>query len=536
MLINSQVRLLLFIILILLIPSFLSFSQEAPILAVTDLVIDKKIENELAIPLTDKIREIFVNSNQYQVVDRNTINLVIEEQKFQLSDLVDEERTVKIGKLLGAQFIVTGNLAKIEELFTMSLRIIDVETGIIVSQVSGEIEGNLNELLKLTERLSNKIVGIEPISERIGSIYVDANMEESEVFLDGLRKGNIPLLIESIQKGYHIIEVKKENYYYKAEIAVIDRDVIEIKAELEILKGNIFIQTEPDKVDIFIDDQWYGQSPELIKNITTGVHKLYLVKDWYIKIDDFFEVKPYETKRIHKKLEKSGKLFIEIKQNVHEVDKISIKSNEEDIFPLEFVNSQSIDLTEGKYQLIINGLNINKIEKEILIDGGKVLNVQISPKYTQEYIEKQKAAEREKEKNQLIVNLKSLKTKRENYKTAGIITGGGAAVSTGNTILFYFLAKSQLDKYYTYYDLYEEETNSQKAIEYRNKAQDHYDRSKSFQTAEYIFIGTAILSAGLSTLFFILRPDKEEIDDLSIKISTYNQDRYNTEVKIIKRF
>ena len=56
----------------LILPTFQSFSQETPILAVTDISVDKRIESELSLPLTDRIREILVNSNQYQVIDRNT--------------------------------------------------------------------------------------------------------------------------------------------------------------------------------------------------------------------------------------------------------------------------------------------------------------------------------------------------------------------------------------------------------------------------------------------------------------------------------
>ncbi len=549
-------------------PSFQAFSQETPILAVTDISIDKRIESELAIPLTERIREIFVNSNQYKVIDRNTINLVIEEQKFQLSDLVDAERTVKIGKLLGAQFIVTGNLTKIENLNTMSLRIIDVETGVIVSQVSGEIDGGLNELLNLTEMLGNKIVGVKPISERIGSIYVSANMKDSDVFLDGIRKGKTPLLIEDVQKGYHLLEVKKDYYYYKAEIAVINRDIIEVNAVLEILKGNVFIQTDTDKVNIFIDNKGYGQTPKLIKNIIPGEHELILVKDWYMKVEESFEVMPYETTRIQINLVQVGNLFIEILDNAQNVDNITVVKDGvgEDIFLLDWAKrGMTKELPVGRYILKVDGTNIKKTEGEIYITRGKTLKVQITPEYTEEYIaeqetaekeriekekaiereraaakrerfEKEKAIEREKEKKVLTANLEKLKLRRVNYKTAGFVFGGGAAAFTGGTLLFYFLSRNQMDEYNTYYDLYEQETDTAKAIEYRNTAQDHLDRSRTLSTVEYVFLGSAILSAGISTYLFIRRPKEEDINRLEMQISTYSQDDFRIRTNLIKRF
>ncbi len=531
-------------------PSFQAFSQETPILAVTDISIDKNIKSELSLPLTDRIREIFVNSNQYQVIDRNTIILVIEEQKFQLSDLVDAERTVKIGKLLGAQFIVTGNLTKIENLNTMSLRIIDVETGVIVSQVSGEIDGGLNELFRLTEMLGNKIVGVKPISEKIGSIYVSSNMKDSDVFLDGNRKGKTPLIIENVQKGYHLLEVKKDYYYYKAEIAVMNRDIIEVDAVLEILKGNVFIQTDPDKVNIFIDKKGYGQTPKLIKNIISGEHELILVKDWYMKVEDSFEVAPYETTKIQIDLVQIGKLFIEILDKEHEVNTITVKKDGvgDDIFLLDLVKSGIVkELQVGRYILKVNGTNIKKTEGEIYIKGSKTLKVQITPEYTQEYIAKQEAAEKErlekekaiardKEKKALIANLEKLKLRRVNYKTAGFVFGGGAAAFTGGTLLFYFLSRNKMDEYDTYYDLYKQETDTAKAVEYRNTAHEHRNQSRTLSTVEYVFLGSAILSAGISIYLFIRRPKEDDINRLEMQISTYSHDDFRIQTNLIKRF
>ncbi len=173
--------------------------------------------------------------------------------------------------------------------------------------------------------------------------------------------------------------------------------------------------------------------------------------------------------------------------------------------------------------------------------------MRITPEYTEEYIAKQQAAERErlakekaiereKEKKVLMANLEKLQLRRVNYKTAGFIFGGGAAAFTGSTLLFYFLSRNQLDEYNTNYDLYEQETDTDKAIEYRNTAQDHLDRSRSFSTVEYVFLGSAILSAGISVYLFIRRPKEEDINRLEIQISTYSHDDFRIQTNLIKRF
>lgn len=51
-------------------------------------------------------------SNKFDVIERERIGLVIQEQKFQQTDMVDENSAVKLGKLLGADVIVTGNVTE----------------------------------------------------------------------------------------------------------------------------------------------------------------------------------------------------------------------------------------------------------------------------------------------------------------------------------------------------------------------------------------------------------------------------------------
>ena len=507
------------------------YPQENPILAVPDIFVEKGIDSKIAIPISDKIREIFVNSKKYQIIDRATLNLVIEEQKFQLSDLVDKDQTVKIGKLLGAQFIAAGNVTRIEDQYTMSIRIIDVETGVIISQVTGNTRGSLNELLDLTEKLSNKIVGVKPLSEQIGSIYIDANIEESEIFLDGIRAGKIPRLIENVQIGYHVLEVKKENYYYQKEIEIVNRNVIEVYAVLRILKGNLFIQSDPSNASIFIDGYLIGTTPKLIKNIDTGFHRLSLDKDWYKTAEEMVEIKPYKTTKVSKDLAKIGKLLIKIPANKEEIEKITMSiGNEEYVLPKQLVEqNHSFNFHEGQYRLTAIGKNIEKYEEDVFIEKGIQREVIINTQFSSEYIEEQRLLkeeririEKDEVKKRLMTNLDSLKQKRKRNTQAGLIIGGCSLAATGSGVLFYFLSKAQVNQYNDYYDLYQSATVTTEAIDYRNTAQEHYDRSINLKRSANVFTGIAVVSAGVSSLFIIFRPQKAEIHELERKIEKYS--------------
>ncbi len=77
---------------------------------------------------------------------------VLEEQKRRLSGLFDEARGVEIGRLAGADRIITGSLYHLrnEETVSMYLEVLEVETGLIVASMSLQLlaSGSSLELLR----------------------------------------------------------------------------------------------------------------------------------------------------------------------------------------------------------------------------------------------------------------------------------------------------------------------------------------------------------------------------------------------------
>jgi len=76
-------------------------------------------------------------------VERSQVKKVVEEQKFQSMAITDPETAVKVGKLLGAERIVIGTFAPHEGHVMFNVRVVDVQTGAILStaSVTGKLEG-----------------------------------------------------------------------------------------------------------------------------------------------------------------------------------------------------------------------------------------------------------------------------------------------------------------------------------------------------------------------------------------------------------
>jgi hypothetical protein len=78
-----------------------------------------------------RLESAIVSSGKLVVVDRANLDKVREEQGFQLSGEVDDESAKSIGKLLGAGAIVTGSLADLGDVYSLTLKTINIETATV---------------------------------------------------------------------------------------------------------------------------------------------------------------------------------------------------------------------------------------------------------------------------------------------------------------------------------------------------------------------------------------------------------------------
>jgi hypothetical protein len=78
-----------------------------------------------------RLESTIVSNGKLVVVDRANLDKVREEQGFQLSGEVDDESAKSIGKLLGAGAIVTGSLADLGDVYSLTLKAINIETATV---------------------------------------------------------------------------------------------------------------------------------------------------------------------------------------------------------------------------------------------------------------------------------------------------------------------------------------------------------------------------------------------------------------------
>jgi len=100
-----------------------------------------------------KISELLVNNSALEVVDRDNLDSIWQEERFQLSGEVSDKTAQRIGQKLGAQTIILGSFIHIGSKYQMYIRAIAVETGIVQGEkiIPVKMDKILYELLSKSE-------------------------------------------------------------------------------------------------------------------------------------------------------------------------------------------------------------------------------------------------------------------------------------------------------------------------------------------------------------------------------------------------
>ncbi len=140
------------------------FSQET--IAVVDFD-GKGVSDTEASALTDRFASELFNLDIYKLIERERVGEILEEQGFQQSGCTTAECAVEVGQLLGTEKIITGSISKVGNVFSVSSRIINVESGEIYKMSNYDYQGDIGQLLINGIRIAvNKLViGDTPLAE-----------------------------------------------------------------------------------------------------------------------------------------------------------------------------------------------------------------------------------------------------------------------------------------------------------------------------------------------------------------------------------
>lgn len=159
--------------------------------------------------LTDAFRSHLLKTRKFQVMERTNMKQILEEQDFIESDKCDATSCgVKIGKLLGVEKIVMGNIGKVKNVYSVTVRLVSVERGSIEADESQTIKGDESLLLTVViPSLAKKLAGLEVDDPKKASRWLMWGGTGIAIFGAGalgysaLQPKDKPLATQSKEKG-----------------------------------------------------------------------------------------------------------------------------------------------------------------------------------------------------------------------------------------------------------------------------------------------------------------------------------------------
>jgi hypothetical protein len=88
---------------------------------------------DMAVFTMDELEFLLVDSQEFEMVDRKTLDSVREEQNFQMSGEVSDDSAVNIGNMLGANIVITGSITGSGDTQRLTVKALDVKTAKIVT-------------------------------------------------------------------------------------------------------------------------------------------------------------------------------------------------------------------------------------------------------------------------------------------------------------------------------------------------------------------------------------------------------------------
>ena len=139
---------------------FVGSALSQPTVAVLDFDANGIPEYEVE-SLVERLRSELPNTGAVRLVDRKMLENILKEQGLQQSGCTTDECAAQIGELLGAQYMISGSIGKLENTITVDMKMVSVSTGAAERAKSVNFEGGVGGLLIEMQILAWEIVGLD---------------------------------------------------------------------------------------------------------------------------------------------------------------------------------------------------------------------------------------------------------------------------------------------------------------------------------------------------------------------------------------
>ncbi len=294
---------------LVMISSISLLAQKKKTVAVLEFVSSDLAKSDVT-NLSNRFRALLGQTQAFDLLEREKMNEILKAQDFNISDNCNtSECAVRVGELLGVEYMVAGDIGKIGQVYTIDLRMIDIATSKIIQSKSEDYKGEIEGLLEIMKMISNTFAGIKSENslakisvmkssqEIFGSAIFQLNIEGVTPTINGVA-GN-PVFSKSIKlnlsAGVHKIKFTKSGYGASQEFNIMIKENEDVTQSVELREdktailgvdlslnyGIVSISSSPAGAKVLDLDIEIGSTPLSGIKLSVGSHTLILKKSKY---------------------------------------------------------------------------------------------------------------------------------------------------------------------------------------------------------------------------------------------------------------
>tara|TARA_R110002073_G_scaffold142117_6_gene293875 strand:+ start:29271 stop:31466 length:2196 start_codon:yes stop_codon:yes gene_type:complete len=213
--------------------------------------------------------------------------------------------------------------------------------------------------------------------KEVGSILVNSDVNDAEVYLDGnLQTGKTPTVLSNILAGPHVIEVRKAPALPWRQTVQVEADktvkvTAELKASLGGDGGNIRVLSNVEGAMVFLDGVERGAAPQDLKNVPAGDHVVEIRAPGFVTREERVTVAVGAATVLKLDLQADGataKGTVKIVSPVPEAE-VHVDGKRLGSVP------QESELAPGEHFVVVSKPGYKSFEEKLVIEEGKVITV-----------------------------------------------------------------------------------------------------------------------------------------------------------------
>ncbi|MEQ9501978.1 MAG: hypothetical protein RIT81_34210 [Deltaproteobacteria bacterium] len=194
-------------------------------IAILEVTVEGGADPVVGRQMTARLAEVIARREGVTTIAPDDIRALLEkESEKQLLGCDDDSCLAEIGGMLGADVLVKGRVAKIEEGFALSINSVDARRAVPLGTVSDRWGGESIGLLEVVDPLVDRLFSKAPL---FGAIEVTGAEDGSRIFVDDEIRGTAPAgQMSKIPVGARRVRVASEDHLPFERWVVVKTDKV----------------------------------------------------------------------------------------------------------------------------------------------------------------------------------------------------------------------------------------------------------------------------------------------------------------------